>query len=282
MLNLDAIRVIIYDLDGTIYDDIHHFELYAREMQKGVPTDRQVAFWADYTAVLAGEHPALRIGTFYDVAHDLVLEMNGGMVERGLQWDGEEIPPIVRRQLYPGVIQPDHINVMNVGDLWWVPSAISAHYGGDTASRDRAFFHIRDVMAAPEFAIRPIPGLRELVLALKGKVVQVLVTNSPQSDSEAILSKVGLNGLLDRHYFRSNKPAGLERIITELADLYQVPASAILSIGDNLVNEIAPARVMGCQTVFIDPHSIGQSGAADLTVRRMTDLIPQLRLLAGA
>ena len=112
-LNLSAVRIIVYDLDGTVYDDIRHFELYAREIQSHLPEPAQDSFWRDYEAVVGGKHPALRIGTFYDSEHDLILETKGGRVQRALHWDGSEIPPLLRQQLYPGPVAPDHRRVMS-------------------------------------------------------------------------------------------------------------------------------------------------------------------------
>lgn len=275
-LDWAKVRVIVYDLDGTVYDDNRHFELYARLIQSHLPAEAHDAFWQDYEAVTEGRHAALHVGTFYDVARDLVLETKGGRVRRALHWDGAEIPPVLREQLYPGVVEPDHVNIYNVGDLWWVPSAISKHYGGDAERNGEAFLKVRDIMADPTFTINPIPGLAQVIESLKGRVIQVLATNSPQPDSEAILTKVGLLGHFDRHYFRSNKPMGLKLIFQELTERYGVALGDILSIGDNLVNEIAPARAMGCQTAFIDPHKLGEADDADLIVSSMQELMPHL------
>lgn len=276
-LNLDAVKVIIYDLDGTIYDDTRHFVLYAQEIQSHLESDVHEAFWADYEAVTTGKHPGLRIGSFYDARHDLVLLPKAGRVDRALHWDGSEIPPVLRDQLYPGPIEPDHNTVLNVGDLWWVPAAISLHHGGSPEKHQEAFYRIREIMSDPSFTVQPIPGLQEMITGLKGKVVQVLATNSPQPDSEAILGKVGLMGLFDAHYYRSNKPAGLRQIFSQLSEAHGLPLSALLSVGDNLVNEIAPARVMGCQAVFIDPFGTVDPAEAEMVVPSMAELIPLLR-----
>jgi FMN phosphatase YigB (HAD superfamily) len=276
-LDLAKVRVIVYDLDGTVYDDTRHFAIYAREIQSFLPADEQEAFWADYTQVVEGRHPALHIGTFYDVRHDLVLETRDGLVRRALHWDGSEIPPVLRQQLYPGTVQPDNQEIINVGDLWWVPSAVSLHYSGESENHGIAFLRVREIMSDPEFHMRPIPALAETIAALKGRFYQVLATNSPEPDSRAILSKVGLIGLFDAMYFRSNKPAGLQAIFAGLAERNGVGMDGVLSVGDNLVNEIAPARAMGCQTVFIDPHAMSETGDADLIVTSMAELIPLLR-----
>lgn len=282
-VNLDKVRVIVYDLDGTVYDDNRHFELYAQEIASHLPEAVREAFWSDYRATVSGRHAALRVGSFYDVERDLVLYPRAGKIVRAVHWEGNEVPPVVREQLYPGIVTPDNVTIMNVGDLWWVPSAISLHYGGEPEKHGRAFLRVRDIMSEPQYTMTAIPCLAETVKALKesGKVVQVLATNSPQPDSEAILTKVGLIGLFDKLYFRSNKPVGLQAIFAELARQYGCDMEHILSVGDNLVNEIAPARAMGCQTVFIDPFNLGEADDADLRVTAMTDLIPLLRAHAS-
>ncbi len=280
-LDLSTVQVIVYDLDGTVYDDTRHFELYAREIQSHLPEEVRDPFWADYTLAVEGRHPALRIGTFYDVPRDLVLQTKGGKVVRALHWDGTEAPPLVVRELYNGPLEPDHSTLLNVGDLWWVPSAISYHYGGVPEKHGEAFLKIREVMSDPHFVVRPIPGLAEVIASLKGKVVQVLATNSPQPDSEAILQKVGLLGHFDRMYFRSGKPSGLGPIMSEIARDYQVGMEAILSVGDNLVNEIAPTQAMGCRTVFIDPHGTAADFEADLIVPSMSMFLPELERMAA-
>ncbi len=280
-LDLSTVQVIVYDLDGTVYDDTRHFELYAREIQSHLPEEVRGPFWADYTLAVEGRHPALRIGTFYDVPRDLVLQTKGGKVVRALHWDGTEAPPLVVRELYNGPLEPDHSTLLNVGDLWWVPSAISYHYGGVPEKHGEAFLKIREVMSDPHFVVRPIPGLAEVIASLKGKVVQVLATNSPQPDSEAILQKVGLLGHFDRMYFRSGKPSGLGPIMSEIARDYQVGMEAILSVGDNLVNEIAPTQAMGCRTVFIDPHGTAADFEADLIVPSMSMFLPELERMAA-
>lgn len=280
-LDLSRVRVILFDLDGTLYDDTHHFDRYAELIGEGLPEELRAPFMAEYQAVTRGEHPALRIGTFYDVKNDLVLKMKEGRVEQAIHWDGSVAPPIVTRQLYPDPVVPDHTTILNVGDLWWVPSSIALHYGGKQEHGQASFMRIREEMMAPEFIINPIEALAETVEALKGKVVRALATNSPQPDSEAILTKVGLLPHLDKLFFSSRKPAGLKPIIEGLLSEYGLAPDQLISIGDNLTNELIPAKELGCQTVFIDPHGIGAGPEVDLTVTSMSEFLPRLRAMAG-
>lgn len=273
------VRLILFDLDGTLYEDTHHFDLYARLIQEGLPPGVQASFWHDYQRVKEGVHPALRVGTLYHVARDLVLHVRAGHVSRALTWEGRELDAATRGELFPHAVEVDHETIFNVGDLWWVPSAVGAHYGGDRQQGQAAFFKVREIMSGTDFTISPIPGLKEALLALKGKITLVLATNSPQPDSEAILRKVGLEGVLDRAYFRSQKPGGLLPILEELMATHGLEPRQILSVGDNLVNEIVPLRSLGARTVFIDPHGFGEPSDADLVVRTMAELLPTLRAL---
>ncbi|MGB8955149.1 MAG: hypothetical protein WCC10_07240, partial [Tumebacillaceae bacterium] len=60
-MDLKRINLIVYDLDGTLYEDTHHFDYYANELKKRLPEDKQAAFQADYEAARRDDHP-LRIG----------------------------------------------------------------------------------------------------------------------------------------------------------------------------------------------------------------------------
>ena len=282
MLDLARVRAIVYDLDGTVYDDTHHFDLYARKIQSYLPADLQERYLQEYEAVVAGRHGALRVGTFYDVERDLVLEVKGGRVRRALHWDGAEVQSPAVQSAYPEAVVPDQVKLINVGDLWWVPPTIALHYGGNREHNRAAFLEIRELMATPAFTMNPIAGLADVVAALKGKVVQVLATNSPQPDSEAILAKIGLIDLLDRKFYSSQKPVGLPAILNQIVADYNLPMESILSVGDNLANEIAPARALGCQAVYLDPHNTADDDAADLVVRSMRAFLPTLRQLAGS
>ncbi|MDF0727383.1 hypothetical protein PY093_11865 [Cytobacillus sp. S13-E01] len=41
-------RVIVFDLDGTLYEDTHHFDYYALRLQEMLPEENRVLFWNDY------------------------------------------------------------------------------------------------------------------------------------------------------------------------------------------------------------------------------------------
>ncbi len=271
----------MYDLDGTLYESTDQFDYYAEQLVRALPADRQSDFRADYTAGKNAAH-TLCVGHLYDAAHDLVLTMTDGHVQMARRWDGKALAAAERAALYPGAVAVDHHTLMNVGDLWWVPTAVAAHYGLSPAERWQAFLNTRDYMAGPDFSLTPVPGLAQTLTDLRRRgVVQVLTTNSPQPDSEILLHKAGLDGLLDRAYFLSNKPAGFPAVVREVCQEFGVAPPAMLSVGDNYVNELAPARELGMRTAFIDPHDTGPALPCDLRVGRVAELLPYLHQIGN-
>jgi FMN phosphatase YigB (HAD superfamily) len=274
-------KVIVFDLDGTLYADTHHFDHYAQITRDQLPPEKQAAFWRDYVAIREGEHP-LKLGNFYDTTTDRILVQQSGKVIAARTWDGEALPDDVVVNDYPHALVADHARIMNVGDLWWVVGATGAHHGLPTDVLGKCFLKTREWMMSDAYTLDPIPGLAPLLQRLKGKVTLVLATNSPQPDSEIILAKAGLTGVFDRCIFRTNKPAGFLPAMERLCADFGAQPHEILSVGDNLANEILPARQQGMRTAFIDPHNLGDDYDADVRVARMEDLYPYFEYLLGA
>jgi FMN phosphatase YigB (HAD superfamily) len=278
-MDLTRVQLIIYDLDGTLYEDTHHFDYYANELKKRLPADVQGAFQADYEAARRDDHP-LRIGRTYDSNRDLILVQIKGHVSEAYHWDGTALPQAEVQELYKDGVTVNLEDMFSVGDLWWVPGCISRHYGLTDAQTSEAFLATRQFMMGPEFHMNKIPGLQEaLAVSRAGGVKQVLVTNSPQVDSEKILDKIGLYESFDEKIFTARKPSGTKAVFERISQQFGIAYENILSIGDNWVNEILPANELGCQTVYIDPHDIGANLESDQRVGSMTEA---LSIITGA
>ncbi|WMJ15233.1 HAD hydrolase-like protein [Geobacillus proteiniphilus] len=52
-----------------------------------------------------------------------------------------------------------------------------------------------------------------------------------------------------------------------------------LCVGDNVGNDIAPARRLGCRTMLIDVYGLAKRGDADLIVASTSACVPVLRRL---
>lgn len=199
------IKVIVFDLDGTLYEDTHHFDYYAKRIAERLEKGKQAFFWQDYHAVLTGIHP-LKIGSIYDGKKDAILFLDSNhYVYAVYEWDGTKWPDDAIQKHYPKQITVDLDNMLSIGDLWWVPSTIGRHYGLTNEETYAAFLETRTFMMSPHFTMKRTTGLAELLTQLRQHLFFVLMTNSPRPDSEAILEKLGLTNVFHKKNFSSEK-----------------------------------------------------------------------------
>ena len=156
-MDLTQISLIIYDLDGTLYEDTHHFNYYANELKKRLPVDVQDKFQAEYDAALRDEH-TLRIGRTYDAIRDLILVQIKGHVQEAYQWDGTPLPETEVHDLYKDGVTVNLETMFSVGDMWWVPGCMARHFGLTDAQTSEAFLATREYMMGPDFHMNRIPG----------------------------------------------------------------------------------------------------------------------------
>jgi FMN phosphatase YigB (HAD superfamily) len=262
------IKVIVFDLDGTLYEDTHHFAYYAKRIEERLSDDKREKFRSDYEAVLSGRHP-LKIGSVYDVQRDLILMLRDGVVKEAYRWDGTKLTADEVQAIYPNKITVNLDNMFSIGDLWWVPSSIGRHYGLKNEDTYKAFLETREYMMSSNFKMKPINGLAETLKNIKSYINLVLMTNSPRPDSEAILVKLELSDVFHKKIFEAGKPTKTKERFEEIRRIFNVHFEEILSIGDNLFNDIVPARNLGCKTMYIDSHQISDSRSADIVVEKL-------------
>lgn len=279
MANSTAIRVILYDLDGTVYNDTAQFDYYISRIASRFPKEREPELFRQFRAASRGEDPRLVIGRFYHAPSGMTVELDR---ERRVArvYDGSEEVARDRWPDLPETPQHDGYDLLNVGDLWGISSAMGRLFGLPQEELRACFTETRAFMAGSDFQIQPIPGLAETMRMLRGKVGQVLATNSPHEASQVILQKTGMLDLMDTCYYSSNKPLGLPHLLERIREDFGAAPGAVLSVGDNYHNEVIAARRLGTQTAFIDPHGHGGPEDADIYVRHMTELVPFLRSLA--
>lgn len=279
MVQHNKTKVIVFDLDGTLYEDTHHFNYYAGRLQEKLPVENRLPFWNDYETAASGNH-TLRIGRVYDAKRDLVLLQQEGIVTQAFYWDGTSVDESKLKELYKEKITIDLDSMLSVGDLWWVPASIARHYGLSGQMGHEAFLETRKYMMSSEFQMKKINSFKETLLSLKDSGIKnVLLTKSPKEDSEVILSKLELETVFDKKIFDGKKPTFTSDRFEEIAIEFKVDYREILSVGDNWINEILPAKKLGCSTVLIDAHAISDDTFADKVVKNISEVIPILHSL---
>ncbi|WP_078379919.1 HAD family hydrolase [Sutcliffiella halmapala] len=275
---MENITTIVFDLDGTLYEDTHHFRYYADLLRNKLSMDVQELFEQDYLAVEDGSH-TLKIGRVYDAQKDLILSHHHGEVTQGWKWDGEIVPSHEIKELYPKPLQFDLVETLSIGDLWWIPVAIAKHYGLSSKEAYEAFLQTREHMMTDDFELQPLKEFADVLERLHSKYTLVLMTNSPQVDSETIIKKLGFTSYFHDKIFEANKPIHTGEKLTFISEKWTVPFSQMLSIGDNYINEILPASLLGCSTICIDPYDIHENSVANYTVRNLNELSIKLEKL---
>lgn len=276
-----AIKAVVFDLDGTLYEDIHHFDFFAKKLEGYLPHEKKSLFINDYNLSLNDNHP-LRVGRIYDVERDFVLVQKNNRIAEAYKWNGEQISNETVSRLYPDELSCDFQTLLNCGDIWWVLISLAAHYGLEGELSHEAFLKTREYMMSKEFEMVPIPGLKNLLETLqKNNIKNIVLTNSPEPDSEAILKKLNIDDLFTKKIFNGNKPISTTKWIEEIKAQFKIDYDEILSVGDNWINEISPVGRLGCKTIYLDAHEIGGETPANYIVTRLSEAFPIIKILAN-
>lgn len=258
--------MIIFDLDGTLYEDRALYDRYTEELARFLPEARRQQLRDDWEAAKRGDTPA-RIGLGYDDERNQLFRYAHGRITAYIDWDGREEPvvgdgpvDVSDRALFgsgqpvAGSDQPGSSSGrLNIGDWWGVPQALAARYGVRREDRTAAFHATRDFMATEAWEIRPEPGLPEALNQLRAAGIPlVAMTNSPLPTTENVLARLGLRDRFDEVIASVEKPYGLARFLQRV----EQPKRA-LSIGDNFVNDIEPVLQVGGAALYIDRHATG-------------------------
>jgi len=277
-MSFKNIKVVVFDLDGTLYRDTKHFDYYANKIKEKLNKDVQEKYIYEYNQAVSGNH-VIKIGSVYDAELDLVLYLDDSTVVSAYNWSNTEIDSSFIEEHYPNPIIIDMDRFMSIGDLWWVPSSIGKHYGLTGEDTYDAFLRTRDYMMTDSYDIDPIEGLADVIKSIKKKVDIVLMTNSPEPDSLVIIEKLGLKGIFPTRIFNAKKPVKTLARFDSICSQFNVKPTDILSIGDNLLNEITPIRKLGGKTIFIDFHGIANKDSADIVVTNLEDSFDMLKTL---
>jgi FMN phosphatase YigB (HAD superfamily) len=284
--DMSGITTIVFDFDGTLYDEPVVYDRFMAELAAFVPTERRGDFQVEWALARAGRH-ALQVGMGYDVQSDTLFRYQDGAALERFDWSGRPLPPEQWPATAQGVTTPGAgpesggarspdadaaaappeappietvlfgAHALNVGDLWGLADTLAAHYGLERRQRASAFMATRAYMDGPEFPMAPASGLVDALTYLRGRGLNLTaMTNSPPDTTRAVLSKLGIWDLFDTVQTMARKPNGMREFLAAQAE----PA-AVLSVGDNFINEIEPALQAGGAALYIDRFATGFGAA---------------------
>jgi len=270
---LSAIKVIIFDMDGTLYQEHTYLERYIRYLLEGTQHEENTEVILQAAkAILAGEHE-FKFGHFYHTLHDVGLVRQGDGFIQGMTWEGAAVETSGDR-FGPWSAAAPHL--IHIGDPWGIATVIRHKYKLPEAKLHEAFVRVRkEMLLAPyQFELRRdlFQAIEELIEVEK----KILMTNTHLESGNEFLAYMGIRHLFDEVYCGAEKPLGLRSYVAALLE-QGLKAHEILSVGDNPWNDLHPVRQMGGRTCFISPYPSSDPEAWDLRLTTLDELEQLMR-----
>lgn len=262
-------KVIVFDLDGTLYEGKSHFDYYANLIKLELPIEKQALFAESYNQMLEGNHP-VKFGTVYDAVRDYVITLSPETLEVSsvYDWNGNLIEN--GATLYETPFNLNDATRVVVGDGWFLPVAAAVHYG--LTEMYHCYYKTKDYMSSDAFIMEQTKGLKDSLVKLKETKKLVLMTNSEADDVKNILEMLELTNIFDFEIADAKKP---EKTIEHLENIklkYLVENNEVISIGDNFINEVFPAVKLGMNGVCITEHQLNMESDNLFTVQTLENL----------
>lgn len=253
---LDSVRVVLFDLDGTLHDDPRAIDHYVAALETTIPNGSGLCLRAEVEAVIQGRHPAVRPGNFAEPWRGLVLAAPEWTVRTATDWRGEAVA--VPDDLC-GPVRHDG-PLLYLGDRWQIVSALALRRGADDAALRAAFTLARRFVNDALTDLARFDCLDGLVEALARGKQLLLATNTPEALGRPLVERLGVSHAFEMVRFDAGKPAGSAELIADACDRWGISFHEVVVIGDNLWNDLLPPARQGCRTVHIDPMGTDPPG----------------------
>lgn len=255
---LQNVHTIIFDLDGTLYQDHSFPPRYVAHLTRGTEHEARLDELCETVEhIFAGRHP-LRIDDWYDVERDLCIAHDGERAVRVCGWEGRparwgaEGMPAAYTDAALWAEEAAARRMLFAGDGWSVMAIIAARLKINEENRGLAFRRVREEMLTAPTAMQKHERLHALLRRLPCRAM--LLTNSPGESAGAFREFLGLDGVFVHVEHGSGKPAGIAALIERIEKEDGLPASGILSIGDHAWNDLVPVKAAGGSTIAINPY----------------------------
>lgn len=258
---LSAIKVLIFDMDGTLYQEDSFMDRYIRYLLEG--TDREPETETAVSlgrAILSGEHP-FKFGHFYHIRDHIALVRHEGSFIQGFTWEGST----AQHQ------QAADADLIHIGDPWGIAAVIARKFGLPEHKMQQAFERVRREMVLEPYRFEFRSALFEAIEALDAVDKKILMTNTYLASGIEFLDYMQIHHLFDEIYCGAEKPFGLQRYFTNLLKQGYKPYE-ILSIGDNPWNDLHPVKRLGGRTCFISPYTSADPERWDLRLATLDEL----------
>lgn len=235
-------RIVIFDLDGTIYQNSIFHRGYLRTLVAGT--------WAEPL-----EAELVRLAE--DIFAGRELTMN--YFYRTGRTDAATVPELVqalRQRILPDMTYDEALladDVVYLGDAWAVLAYLGDALG--CLDGDRANTVYRQTRIQMEQAgMHGDRALSEAIVRLEQRCRVVLLSNSYEQTVREFLRQLGFSGVFHEICSSANKPYGMIARLKALDPALLARPEALISIGDHAFNDLMPISAIGGKTLWINPY----------------------------
>ncbi|GEL78126.1 HAD family hydrolase [Tenuibacillus multivorans] len=248
---LEQAKVIIFDLDGTLYEGTDHFKLHVENLKAKLDQEKKQAFQDIYDQILSGNHP-VQIGKIYDGLRDIVWGWNPftEALTEACNWEHERVH-VDGAPSHIAAHEFDFKNWVPIGDGWWPPYAIARHFGLSIDAIQESYNRTKEQMAQLGGYLNQTPGLKEYLSELKNDKHLIVCTNSDGDDAKRLLQFLEIEENFDELIPAAMKPVNTKKHFNYVLQKYDVEPNQTVSVGDNFMNEVAPALQLGMKAVWL-------------------------------
>lgn len=244
------LKVVIFDLDGTLYIDREFYKRYISYLVEGTKWERyREDILINISSIFNGDHQ-FKVGNFY--------KKNKNNISKGFV----DISELFAFQGY----SDKQLNITDLsslentryiygGDAWSIVSIISSRMGISEEKRLDSFVRIRKEMLKGDSFIN---RHNVMLSALSNLSCQkkILMTNTPVESAKGFVEYLEVEQYFDEIHYGSEKPKGLIEVLNRLVDEEGIIPDSILSIGDHVWNDLYPVKNIGGKAVLVSPYKM--------------------------
>ncbi|WP_284643614.1 HAD family hydrolase [Paenibacillus silviterrae] len=270
---LQDIKVVLFDLDGTLYQDDTFYKRYLGHLLRETEYEGALAdVTEEVSRILSGQHRC-RIGDWYHPGRKVWMRLFQEQRAVAFDWSGTPV------ELDLHALEGSRKDLIYAGDAWSVTDVMASRLQIREERRRDAFYRVREEMLAGACGRVKHPELIETIHGLTKLRTKVLLTNSPRDTGEEFIRALGCEELFDQIHYAADKPKGIELFVRELVKQGVAAPYQILSIGDHAWNDLHPIRKLGGRTAWIAPYPSSDPEVWDVTitgVKELTQFLGQL------
>ena len=257
---MENIKTIVFDLDGTIYQNNSFHSDYIHFLLEGTGKTHWEKPLVDFIdGIFAGRN--LVMNAYYK--NEIIPDTGIDDYFSALQ--------LARLPDMPFEEAAARTDLIYLGDAWAVITLIGKTLGLlENGRGDILYQKTREKMSRD--GMRGNSRLRSAIQELSRHYETVLLTNSYQETAQDFLSQLGFLGIFRKVVYSADKPHGMVKSLAlQCPQLLTCPPS-VLSVGDHAFNDLMPLQALGCKTLWINPFENVRRFHADITVRTLDEL----------